>query len=254
VKNIAGIIPARWASTRFPGKPLALLKGQPVILHVWERCILSGLDRVIIATDDARIEKVCRDAGAEVVNTDPALPSGTDRCAAVARELTEPFILNIQGDEPFIDPVAIQQLGQLIRGESAPPIATLIRLERNSDALASPNVVKVVKNNADLAMYFSRQWLPFQRDYDISDWTSHQDYYVHVGMYGFEKQTLLALSSLPISKLEQAEQLEQLRWLENGYQIKIGLTSYISIGIDTPQDLIHAEANWDAYNNLPENP
>ena len=103
-------------------------------------------------------------------------------------------------------------------------------------------------------MYFSRQWLPFQRDIPVTNWANHMDYYVHIGLYGFEKQTLMALSSLPISKLERAEQLEQLRWLENGYQIKVGLTSYISFGIDTPDDLLHAETNWDSYNSFPENP
>ncbi len=254
VKDIAGIIPARWASSRFPGKPLARLKGQPVILHVWERCVQSGLGRVIIATDDHRIEQVCTDAGAEVALTDPSLPSGTDRCAAVARQIDSPFIINIQGDEPFIDPAAIQQLASLISERNAPQIATLIRLERNPEILSSPHVVKVVKSKTDMAMYFSRQWIPFQREVTLSEWTEHIDYYTHIGMYGFEKQTLLTLASLPVSLLERAEQLEQLRWLDNGFQIKLGVTSYASRGIDTPEDLIQAELDWNNYNNSPENP
>lgn len=254
VKNIAGIIPARWASTRFPGKPLALLAGKPMILHVWERCMLSGLGQIIIATDDNRIERICRIEGADVVTTDPALASGTDRCAAVAKDLDMDLIINIQGDEPFIDPAAIQQLGHILSADQAPSIATLIRREHDPGILTSPHVVKVVKSRLDKALYFSRQWLPFQRDVPLNEWSQRTDYYTHIGIYGFSKQTLLTIASLPVSPLEKAEQLEQLRWLDNGFEIGVGITTYQSMGIDTQEDLARAEKLMRAQSRDPENP
>lgn len=254
VKNIAGIIPARWASTRFPGKPLALLAGKPMILHVWEQCMLSGLGRVIIATDDDRIERVCRMAGAEVVVTDPELASGTDRCAVVAKHLDMDIVINIQGDEPFIDPAAIRQLGHILSNPHAPSIATLVRRENDPIILASPHVVKVVKSRMDKALYFSRQWLPFQRDVALKEWSDRIDYYTHIGIYGFSKQTLLTIASLPVSALEKAEQLEQLRWLDNGFEIGVGITTYQSMGIDTPEDLARAEKLMRDQSRAPENP
>lgn len=237
MNEIAGVIPARWASSRFPGKPLALLGGVPMVLHVWRKCLEAGLARVIVATDDERIVAVCRAAGAEVVLTDPALPSGTDRCAAIAADLALPFIINIQGDEPFIDPLAIRQVGTLLMAPDAASIATLARVEKDPRSLRSPHVVKVVRNRRGDALYFSRQWIPYRRDVPENEWPSMGDDLVHLGIYGFARSTLLELAALPPSSLEQAEQLEQLRWLEQGYRIAVGLTSYRSIGIDTPEDL-----------------
>ncbi len=235
--DILGIIPARWGSSRFPGKPLADLNGRPVILRVWDQCLQAGLSRVVIATDDQRIKSVCEAAGALVMMTDPALPSGTDRCAAIATDAPESYVINIQGDEPFIDPKAIQQLAEVLIAHPNRPIATLARLEKRAELLASPHVVKVVCDDLGKALYFSRAWIPYQRDRDISSWSEHYTYLTHIGLYGFRKSTLMELARLPQSRLESAEQLEQLRWLAAGYPISVGITDYRSIGIDTPEDL-----------------
>jgi 3-deoxy-manno-octulosonate cytidylyltransferase (CMP-KDO synthetase) len=240
MQRIAGIIPARWASTRLPGKPLADLGGRPLVLHVWDRCRTAGLGRVIIATDDERVAAVARMAGAEVVLTDPDLPSGTDRCAAVARELDLPWVINVQGDEPFIDPQAIRQVGLLLQSPASPLIATLIRMEEDMERLRSAHVVKVVRNLQGEALYFSRQLIPFQRDRDLSEWTAGFEYHTHIGIYGFTREALLGLADLPPSGLEQAEQLEQLRWLEHGFRIATAVTDYRAEGIDTLEDLERA--------------
>lgn len=235
-----GVIPARWASSRFPGKPLADLNGRPMVLHVWDKCRQAGLDRIVIATDDNRILECCQQAGAEVVLTDPDLPSGTDRCAAVARDATEDIVINIQGDEPFIDPDAIRQLITLLRDKPTCPIATLARKESDPSSLASPHVVKVVCNVRGEAMYFSRAWIPYQRDQQPAQWPLHATYLTHIGLYGFRRDTLLKLAGLPVGILERTEQLEQLRWLAEGYAIAVGVTGYRSMGIDTPEDLVRA--------------
>lgn len=204
----------------------------------------AGLGRVVVATDDDRIASACRTAGAEVAMTAPDLPSGTDRCAAVAVDLELPFVINIQGDEPFIDPKAIREVGSLLTGPGAASIATLARVERDAQALRSPHVVKVVRDLAGGALYFSRQWIPFRRDLPEEEWPLAGDCLVHVGIYGFRRETLLALSALQPSALEKAEQLEQLRWLENGYRIAVGITDYRSVGIDTPEDLEKASEQF----------
>ncbi|MCB0694081.1 MAG: 3-deoxy-manno-octulosonate cytidylyltransferase [Lewinellaceae bacterium] len=235
-----GIIPARWASSRFPGKPLADLNGRPMVLHVWDKCRQAGLDRIVIATDDERIAACCQEAGAEVQLTDPDLPSGTDRCAVVARDATEDLVINIQGDEPFISPDAIRQLVALLKDQPICPIATLARKEVDPEVLSSPNVVKVVCNNLGEAMYFSRAWIPYQRDRERDQWPLHATYLTHIGLYGFRRDILMELSALPVGILERTEQLEQLRWLSEGYRISVGVTDYQSMGIDTPEDLVRA--------------
>lgn len=204
----------------------------------------AGLGRVLVATDDERIASVCRSAGAEAVITDPDLSSGTDRCAAVAAHLDSPYVINIQGDEPFINPNAIEQVGELLLRPGAASVATLARIETDPIPLRSPHVVKVVRNLAGDAMYFSRQWIPFRRDLPEEDWATVGPYFVHLGIYGFQRKTLLELAALPPSELENAEQLEQLRWLENGHRIAVGITQYRSMGIDTPEDLRKASEQF----------
>ena len=239
-QDILGVIPARWASSRFPGKALAELNGRPIVLHVWDQCLKAGLSRVVIATDDQRILSVCQSAGANVMMTNSELPSGTDRCAAVALDAVEEFIINIQGDEPFIDPMAIRQVAELLIEHPERPIATLAKQESDSSRLQSPNVVKVVRDDLGRGLYFSRALIPFQRDHALSTWPTYHNYLTHIGLYGFQRKALLEIAQLPVTELEQMEQLEQLRWLSAGYHISVGITGYQSIGIDTPEDLEHA--------------
>lgn len=244
MRRIAGIIPARWASTRLPGKPLADIGGRPLVLHVWDRCREAGLGRVVIATDDERVLHAAREAGAEAVLTDPSLPSGTDRCAAVAKTLELPWVINIQGDEPFIDPDAIRELGAVLQAPSSPLIATLVRRESDASRLASPHVVKVVRNLQGDALYFSRQWIPLQRDADPRHWVDRHVYFTHIGIYGFSREALLQVANLPPSSLELAEQLEQLRWLEHGFRIATAECAYQALGVDTQEDLEQARRLW----------
>ncbi len=238
--EILGIIPARWGSSRFPGKALADLNGRPLVLRVWDQCMKAGLSKVVIATDDDRILSVCEKAGANVVMTDPELPSGTDRCAAVAISANEEFVINIQGDEPFIDPQAIKHVADLLIEFPDRPIATLANYESDISRLQSPNVVKVVCDHSGRGLYFSRALIPFQRDHELTGWSHRHQYLTHIGLYGFQRKTLLAIAKLPVADLESMEQLEQLRWLSAGYPISVGVTSYHSIGIDTPEDLERA--------------
>lgn len=240
-----GIIPARFASVRFPGKPLALLAGKPVIQWVWERTRQSNaLDRVIVATDDPRIADCVTGFGGEVKMTRPDHPSGTDRCAEVLAQISSEswdFVVNIQGDEPFIDPGAIDQLVELLASDSRPDIATLARRIVDHEALFNPNVVKAVVGQSGHALYFSRHPVPYQRGKDQCEWLSAFPFLQHIGLYGFRAEVLPVLTRLPLSPLEQAESLEQLRWLDHGYSIAVGVTVYQSVGIDTPEDLRNAE-------------
>ncbi len=238
MKSIA-IIPARYGSTRFPGKPLAELAGKPIIQHVYERAERAqSISEVYIATDDRRIEERARAFGATVVMTDPAHRSGTDRCAEVANGLPGDFlVVNIQGDEPFIDPRQIDQVSQLLRQQEDAGVSTLARRLTDADAIANPNIVKVVTNTAGQALYFSRSPIPFLRGVPREQWVEHGVFFKHLGIYGFRRQVLLAIASLPPGRYEQLEHLEQLRWLEAGYAIQVGETTQETIGIDTPQDL-----------------
>lgn len=232
------IIPARYASQRFPGKALALLKGKPIIQHVYERVAVSALfDRVIIATDDARIQTISQSFGAEAVMTDPALPSGTDRVAAVARDLPEDsVIVNVQGDEPLIVKEPLARLLKEFEDDRVQMASLMTSLESAED-MANPNIVKLVIDRFSNALYFSRQAIPYDRD-NAGGFTAYR----HIGVYAFRYNTLMDFVALPVAKLERIEKLEQLRALENGIPIRMVLSSYQGIGIDTPQDLKRVES------------
>ena len=234
-----GIIPSRFASTRFPGKPLVEIDGKTMIQRVYlQACKAKMLSKVIIATDDERIYKHAQSFGGQVIMTDYSHQSGTDRCAEVALGFQDmEAIVNIQGDEPFINPQQIDLVVQQLKQNTAINIATLAKRITEFEQLFSPNIVKVVFNKSNIAQYFSRSPIPFLRNIEKKNWVSEGLFYKHIGLYGYRKETLLAVAKLPMSSLEKAESLEQLRWLENGYKIGIGLTDIETIGIDTPADL-----------------
>lgn len=230
-----GIIPARYASTRFPGKPLALIHGKPMIQVVYEHVRESGLDQVAVATDDERIAQCVRGFGGHVVMTSPDHPSGTDRCGEAARLLQlrdEDVIVNIQGDEPGISAKEISLLTSLFARPEV-EIATLVRPFTDPEEAENPNKVKVVIAQDRKALYFSRFPIPYRRDTASEAPTYHQ----HLGIYAYRHKTLQNLIKLTPSMLEQTEKLEQLRWLENGYNIYTAPCDYTGIGIDTPEDL-----------------
>ena len=234
-KRFVGIIPARWGSTRFPGKPLHPIGGKPLIQHVWERCQEAGrLDATVIATDDERIASAARRFGAEVCMTAADHPSGTDRIAeAAAKHRDATHIINIQGDEPLISPKLIDQLVTALAGNSKISMITAAnRLKELKDRQDS-NIVKVVLNQHGDALYFSRSPIPFERQSTAAD-QPPPPYYRHKGIYGFTREFLLQFVRWDPSPLELAEQLEQLRALENGTAIRVLITSDDSIGVDTP--------------------
>lgn len=250
------IIPARYASTRFPGKPLAMLGGKPIVEHVWERASgAKDVDDVRVATDDKRIAD-CIDAAAQkpvAVMTSSEHRSGTDRCGEVVKTLrAEDFdfdvVVNLQGDEPFVRPCDIEALVSCFRRPEV-QIATLRRRIENDEDLFSPNCVKVVSASDGRALYFSRQPIPYRRDVSQNQWLDKGEYYKHIGMYAYRRDVLLELCRLPQSGLELSEKLEQLRWLESGYQIVVADTDYDGIGIDTPDDLARAEVKWKELND-----
>ena len=229
--NILGIIPARYASTRFPGKPLVLINGKTMIERVYEQaCKSKLLSDVIVATDDERIYETVGNFGGKVMYTSANHKNGTERCAEIATKSTADFIINIQGDEPFISPEQIDLLASCIRNTSS-PIATLIMPHAPNAALADSSRIKVVVNKTMQAMYFSRSMIPFARN------ESNVTFYKHIGLYAFKKEALLSLIKLEPTLLEETESLEQLRWLENGYSIQCAVTEIESISIDTPEDL-----------------
>lgn len=236
-----GIIPARYASTRFPGKPLADINGKPMIQRVYEQ-VKIALDNVVVATDDNRIEKAVKAFGGEVVMTSSEHQSGTDRIAEaiekIESETKENYqvIINIQGDEPFIQPEQILALKNCFNSPST-QIATLIKTIENPNEIFDMNKVKVVVNKNLRALYFSRSPIPYFRGSEQKDWINKHRYYKHIGIYAYRRDTLNEITKLPQSSLEIAESLEQLRWLENEYVIKTDITSHESIGIDTPEDL-----------------
>ncbi len=242
--SFVGIIPARYASTRFPGKPLADIGGKPMIQLVYERAS-SVLPTVCVATDDRRIYDVVRAFGGRVVMTSPEHRSGTDRCHEAYTLMGEPYevIVNIQGDEPFVHPSQIETL-QACFADPHTQIATLARplTGRHADALADPNTVKVVMDNQGRALYFSRSPIPYLRGADPAEWTKRHTYYKHIGIYAYRSELLQEITTMPRSPLEIAESLEQLRWIENGLHIKVGLTEIETVGVDTPADLERARA------------
>ena len=234
--KIIGIIPARYASSRFPGKPLVKIKGIPMIQRVYQQAKLtSTLSEVIVATDDQRIYNTVRDFGGKVVMTNSTHQSGTDRIAEVAKQLPDAnIIINIQGDEPIIDPRQIDQLAIFIKEHEQFSIATMAHLISREEELDNPNVVKVVFDQFQKALYFSRSPIPYRRN-NIDE--KPTPIYKHVGMYAFQRDTLLDITQLPVSQLEKTESLEQLRWLENGYSIGVCQTQIESIAVDHPEDL-----------------
>ena len=236
---VLAVIPARWASTRFPGKPLANIAGKSMIQLVLEQVNLSKVvDRVVVATDDARIFEHVLALGAEVMMTESRHPSGTDRCAEVAGHFPEAtIVLNVQGDEPFIQPQQIDLLADTLRNNPNASIATLAKKIDRSDFLTNPNVVKVVFSEKIGAIYFSRHPIPFVRGVPQEIWLEKQDFYKHIGLYGFRRDTLMEISGLSPTPLEIAESLEQLRWLEHGFRIAVGVTEWETMGVDTPEDL-----------------
>ena len=236
---IAGIIPARYASSRFPGKPLVQIEGRSMIHRVYEQATKSrSLDKVVVATDDERIARHVRDFGGEVVLTGAQHPSGTDRCAEVLRHLGSDYryVINIQGDEPFIDPGQIDTLATVLQDGST-EIATLIIPVEDEDVLFDLGEVKVVLNPKMEALYFSRSVIPFLKDVPKKEWHLRRAYYRHVGMYAYRADILRDITKLPVSSLEKAESLEQLRWVEAGYKVKCAVTHHDSHCIDTPEDI-----------------
>ncbi len=242
--KVIAIIPARYASTRFPGKPLAILGGKTVIRRVWEQ-VSRVIDDVAVATDDRRIAEAVEAFGGRAVITSPDHRSGTDRCYEAYCLIGGEYdvVVNVQGDEPFISPSQIRALTACFDDEST-DIATLVKPFAPSDgieALENPNSPKVVIDNESRAIYFSRSVIPYLRGVERSEWLARHTFYKHIGMYAFRRDALREVTSLPQSSLERAESLEQLRWLENGYKIGVGITDIETVGIDTPEDLARAE-------------
>lgn len=241
-----GIIPARYASTRFPGKPLADMNGKPMIQRVYEQ-VKDVLDSVCVATDDIRIENAVKAFGGQVVMTSDQHRSGTDRCYEAYQKIGEGYdvIVNIQGDEPFIHPEQIQTIKTCF-ADANTQIATLVKPFRSDDdfesTLFNPNSPKVVLNKNNEAMYFSRSIIPYIQGKKYTEWLPSHTFYKHIGLYAYRAQVLKEITQLPQSALELAESLEQLRWLENGYKIKVGITEQETIGIDTPEDMEKALA------------
>lgn len=243
MKSLA-IIPARYASTRFPAKPLAMLGGKLIIERVY-RQVQQAIDDVVVATDDERIMRAVESFGGRAVMTSTEHRSGTDRCYEALMKVGGSYdiVINVQGDEPFIQPEQIRSLVACFE-DPATDIATLVKpftVEDGIEALENPNSPKVVVSRDMKAIYFSRSVIPYMREVPREEWLSRHTYYKHIGMYAFRAKTLGEVTALPQSSLELSEKLEQLRWLENGYRIGVGITTIETIGIDTPEDLRRAE-------------
>lgn len=236
-----GIIPARYASSRFPGKPLALLGGKYVIQHVYET-VRMALGEAYVATDDIRIYDAVIDFGGTAIMTQAEHKSGTDRIEEAAQKINSgaDVIVNIQGDEPFIHPSQIEAVCKCFDKEQT-QIATVGKKITNIEDISNPNIPKVIVDNNGYAMYFSRSPIPYIRGVENKFWLDFFPFLKHVGIYAFRRDVLRAVTSLPESSLEKVEKLEQLRWLQNGFKVKVGLTNVETIGIDTPQDLQQAE-------------
>lgn len=235
-----GIIPARYSSSRFPGKPLADMAGKPMIQRVYEQVKLA-LDEVWVATDDTRILEAVEAFSGNAVMTSASHKSGTDRCKEAYQKINKDFdvIINIQGDEPFIQPEQINAIKDCFDTPNI-ELATLVKPFKKEDgfeALFNNNSPKVVINNNNEAIYFSRSIIPYIRDVHHTEWLDKHTFYKHIGMYAYRVDILNKITELPQSSLELAESLEQLRWIENGYKIKVGYTNVETIGIDTPDDM-----------------
>ena len=240
--KITGIIPARYASSRFPGKALTLIKGKPMIEWVYQQASqATSLNDLYIATDDSRIVKAVEAFGGKVILTSTDHRSGTERCNEAAKKIRElgirmDTVINIQGDEPLINPQQIDILASLFSNKEI-QIATLAKKITNNEELFDPNVVKAIVGSKGKAIYFSRQAIPFLRDIENGQWIEKNDFYKHIGIYGYTVKVLDEIVNLKESPLEKAESLEQLRWLENGFDIFVKETEFESFGIDTPEDL-----------------
>lgn len=245
--RIVGIIPARYASTRFPGKPLALIKGKTMIRRVYEQASLSKLDAVVVATDDVRIADEILSFGGRYVMTSPNHRSGTDRCREALDLMGEAYdaVINIQGDEPFIDPLQINMLYDILQDNDV-CLASLAKRISSRDELFSPNTVKVVMDVNGNALYFSRNPIPFMRHLDAEEWLAKGVFYKHVGIYAYKSDALRMVAEMAPSVLELSESLEQLRWLENGLRIRMGVTETENVSVDVPSDIAKAE---DFYNS-----
>ena len=235
-KRTAVVIPARYASTRFPGKVLACLAGKPMIQHVFERASASKADICLIAADDQRVSDACKAFGATAIMTDPELPSGTDRIAAALKGIDADVVINVQGDEPLLPTEAINSLIDRMLEDDSPEMAT-IGVQGSREELDNPNKVKLVKSNSGKALYFSRSMIPFLR-------TGGEDMpvYLHWGIYAYRRDVLEKFVAMDAGKLENCEKLEQLRALENDIAIQVLITDLESVGVDTPEDLVRAEA------------
>jgi 3-deoxy-manno-octulosonate cytidylyltransferase (CMP-KDO synthetase) len=246
--NFLGVIPARFSSSRFPGKPLALINGISMINRVYEQAKKSTLvSKVVVATDDARIKLHVESFGGEVLLTSSEHKSGTDRCYEALTILHKiekhkrfDAVINIQGDEPFINPEEIDTVCNCFK-EKDIQIATLIKKISTNEELINSNVVKVIVDKNKKALYFSRAVIPFVRGIEQGEWLKNYAYYKHIGIYAYTVKTLEEITKLSMSELEKTESLEQLRWLENGYSIKTEITEYESHAVDTPEDLLKIE-------------
>lgn len=239
-----GIIPARYASSRFPGKPLADIGGKSMIQRVYEQAS-KVLSLVYVATDDQRIFDAVKAFGGKVIMTSTEHKTGTDRCYEASTKIKENFdvVINIQGDEPFIQPEQIVTLQNCFQDNTTEiaTLAKLVTIQDDFEYLANSNRPKVVINKNNEALYFSRSIIPYIRGKNNSEWIESHKFYTHIGMYAYRKDVLQKIHSLPPSPLETAESLEQLRWLENGFRIKVGFTDKASFSIDTPEDLKEAQ-------------
>ncbi|MCD6117432.1 3-deoxy-manno-octulosonate cytidylyltransferase [bacterium] len=245
--EIAGIIPARYGSTRLQGKPLVDIGGKPMIVRVLDQVRKSKyLSRVIVATDDERIIAAVEQAGGEAVMTPSDLPSGTDRAAYIAREREADIFVNIQGDEPFISPADIDRVAMILVNDSDADMGTLVKRIQLSSELNDTNTVKVITDKNSRALYFSRSPIPFYRDCrDVSKQIKEYKYLKHIGIYSYRREFLIRLSEIGPSSLEMTEKLEQLRVLENGFTIKVAETNNEPLSVDTPEDLSRAREYLD---------
>lgn len=236
--KIVGIIPARYASSRFPGKPLIDIKGKSMIQRVYEQVKKSSLQKVVVATDDEKIFEHVIGFGGEAVMTAAHHASGTDRCFDALQQLNEKFnyVINVQGDEPLIDPEQINELIEVLQNSEVELATQMIKVN-DYKTLFDKGEAKIVLNKNNEAIYFSRSVIPFIKNVDEKEWHLHHKYYRHVGMYAYRADVLEAVTKLSVSDLEKAESLEQLRWLENGFKIKCVETKYESHCIDTPEDV-----------------
>jgi len=248
--NIIGVIPARYASTRFPGKPLAAIAGKPLVQHVVERCRAAKfINDVIVATDDARIATVA-ERFARVVMTSSSHPSGTDRVAEVVKQVPCDAAINVQGDEPLIDPAVIDAVAKALSNAA---ISTAAAPLKDASEYDNPNVVKVVVNLVDRALYFSRRTIPYLREAansPVGQQLAAFAFLKHIGIYGYRQEALMRLVALPVSPLEKAEQLEQLRALENGIEIAVVRVNYEGVAVDAPEDVRKVEARLSELNRL----